>query len=66
MREVGAGASSAREEGLAAVSVRAMRSRRRGWGTGSGRGVGKAEGLGCVRRAVLCKAFPGGERVCSM
>lgn len=66
VREMGAGAGSAREEGLAAVSVPAMRSRRRGWGTGSGGGVGKAEGLGCVRRAVLCKAFPGGERVCSV
>ena len=42
------------------------RSWRGGWGARSCRGVGKALGLGCVQRTVLCKAFPCRERVCSV
>lgn len=69
MWEVGAGAGSAQKEGFAAVSGTLRSSgalRETGLGDEICRGVGKAECLGCVRRAVLCKAFPCGERVCSV
>lgn len=39
------------------------RSWRAGWGARSCGGGGKALGLGCVQRAVLCKALPCRERV---
>lgn len=70
MWDVGAGGGSAVGGGLSCrLGNPPLQPRAPGDRVGGSRscpGVGKAECLGCVRSAVLCKAFPCGERECSV